>query len=77
MRANDGRKLDPKTLEELRQRADERVQTGESPEDVARTLGFNRRTIYEWLARYRAGGWDALKAKPIAGRPRKISASQM
>lgn len=77
MRGNDGRKLDHKTLEEIRKRAVERVQAGESPEDVVRTLGFNRRTIYEWLARYRAGGWDALKAKPLAGRPKKISASQM
>jgi transposase len=77
VRANDGRKLDHKTLEEIRKRAVERVQAGENPEGVVRALGFNRRTIYEWLARYRAGGWDALKAKPLAGRPRKITAAQI
>jgi len=51
VRANDGRKLDHNTLEEIRKRAVERVQAGESPEDVGRALGFNRRSIYEWLAR--------------------------
>lgn len=77
MRKNDGRKLDHKTLEELRKRAVERVQAGESPEDVVRTLGFARRSIYNWLAAYRAGGWGALKAKAIPGRPRIISGKQM
>lgn len=77
MRANDGRKLDHKTLEEIRKRAVERVQAGESPEDVIQALGFNRSCIYDWLARYRAGGWDGLKAKPLAGRPKKITGAQI
>jgi len=53
------------------------VQAGESPETVIATLGFTRSCIYEWLARYRAGGWNGLKAKALAGRPKKISARQM
>lgn len=73
----DGRKLDHKTLEEIRIRAVERVQAGESPETVIQTLGFTRSCIYEWLARYRAGGWNGLKAKALTGRPKKISARQM
>lgn len=77
MRTNDGRKLDHKTLEEIRKRAVERVQAGESPEVVVRTLGFHRSCIYDWLARYRAGGWDGLKAKPLAGRPKKITGTQI
>ena len=55
----------------------ERVQAGESPEHVLRTLGFNRSCIYDCLARYRTGGWDALKAKPLAGRSKKITGAQI
>lgn len=77
MANRDARNLDHKTLEEIRIRAVEQVQAGESPEDVIRALGFSRSCIYTWLARYRAGGWGALKAKALLGRPVKISGSQM
>jgi transposase len=77
MKELDGRKLDHKTLEELRIRAVKRVEAGESPEVVIESLGFSRPRIYEWLAAYREGGTDALRAKPVPGRPRKLSGSQM
>ena len=48
------------------------VQEGESPEVIARVLGLNRSTVYGWLARYRRGGWNGLKAKPLFGRPPKL-----
>jgi len=73
MRQDDGRKLDHKTLEEMRARAVRSVQNGQSPEIVAAALGINRTTIYDWLAKYRGGGWGALKAKPVPGRPPKLS----
>ena len=76
MKKTDGRSLSPQVMEEIRKRAVERVQAGESPEVVIRTLGFVRACIYNWLARYRAGGWDALKTGKGPGRPRKLNGSQ-
>lgn len=69
--------LDHRTLEAMRVRAVQQVQSGESPEVVTRTLGPSRGVIYEWLARYRAGGWDALQAKRIPGRPRRLTGHMM
>jgi transposase len=77
VKETDARKLDHKTLEEIRIRAVERVQAGESPEVVTQALGFSRACIYNWLAAYRAGGWNALKAKALLGRPKRITGDQM
>src|ERR1700733_12385402 len=77
MRSDDARKLDHATLEALRIRAVQSVQEGESPEVVARTLRITGRTMYRWLAQYRQGGWGALKAKPLAGRPPKLDSKKM
>ena len=64
-------------MEEIRIRAVQRVQAGESPETVIKTLGFARACIYNWLARYRAGGWHALKTGSRSGRPKKLTGSQI
>lgn len=77
MKTQDGRKLSPKTLEEIRTRAVQRVHDGESPEKVIKVLGFSRACIYNWLARYRGGGWHALKSGKGTGRPRKLSGRQI
>ena len=61
----------------MRERAVRSVQDGESPEVVARVLGINRSTIYGWLAQYRRGGWGALKAKPLFGRPPKLDGKKL
>ena len=53
-------------------RAVRSVQDGESPAVVARTLRVGSRAMYRWLALYRRGGWNALKAKPLSGRPPKL-----
>jgi len=73
----DGRRLKHKTREEIRIRAVKRVEAGESPEIVIKALGFHRSCIYQWIAKYREGGIDALKAKQITGRPPKISGRQL
>lgn len=77
MKDLDGRKLDHKTLEEIRIRAVKRVEAGESPEAVIKTLGFHRSCIYEWIAKYREGGIEALRAKPLSGRPAKLNGKQL
>jgi transposase len=77
MRTNDARRLDHSTLEAMRERAVRSVQDGESPEVVASVIGINRSTIYGWLAQYRRGGWGALKAKPLFGRPPKLDGKKL
>jgi transposase len=77
MRKNDARRLDHATLEAMRERAVQSVQDGESPETVARALGINRSTMYNWLGEYRRGGWGALKAKPLFGRPPKLDGAKL
>lgn len=72
MRKNDARRLNHKSLTDLRRRAVARVQEGESPEAVAKVLDISRATMYGWLARYRNGGWGALDAAKRGGRPPKL-----
>lgn len=72
MKNMDGRALDHRTLEEIRIRGVQQVESGEDPEEVIRALGFGRSVIYDWLAKYREGGINALRAKPISGRPSKL-----
>jgi len=73
----DGRKVSHDKLEELRFEAVGRVQDGERPTEVARALGLYTNRIFIWLAAYRAGGWDALRARKIPGRPKRLTAKQI
>lgn len=73
----DARKLTHDQLTEIRIRAVQSVQSGESPEVVARVLGVNRRSMYSWLALYRHGGLGALDAKKRGGRPHLLDAKAM
>jgi transposase len=77
MREDDGRKLDHKTLEQLRIRAVRQIEQGAHPEDVAAGLGMTRAAVYGWLAKYREGGLEALKARPVPGRPQFFYVSEM
>jgi transposase len=73
----DGRKLSHQAREEIRIRAVQRVESGESPEAVIKALGFHRSAIYQWIAKYREGGFEALKAGKITGRPTKLCGPQL
>ena len=80
MQEDDGRKLDHQTLEALRLRAVEQVARGVPAAEVGAglaALGLHRRTIYTWLAKERTKGHEALRAKPVPGRPRKLAEEQL
>src|SRR5512144_1765656 len=77
MREDDGRRLDHATLETLRIRAVKQIEAGVHPEEVARAWGMARGTVYGWVAKYRQGGLGALRAKPIPGRPSKLTGQQV
>ena len=64
-------------LYEKRTNAVEAVQRGEPVHLVARTHNVPLRTMFGWLARYRSGGWHALKEGKRSGRPRKVSGEVM
>src|SRR5918912_3911318 len=79
-RKDDGRKLDHQTLEAIRLRAVEQVDSGVPPAEVGRglaALGLHPRTIYAWLSKRAVEGADALRARPVPGRPRKLSDVQL
>jgi transposase len=72
----DGRKLDHKTLETIRQMAVERVREGESASTVIASYGFSRTSIYRWLKAVEDAGAAALRARSAPGRPRSLTAEQ-
>ena len=69
----DGRKIDHKTREVIRIRSVKQILAGESPENIAKVLGYNRGCVYEWLRKYHEGGFEALKTRKISGRPAKLT----
>lgn len=69
--------MNRQSLTDLRRRAVASVQDGNTPDEVTEMLGVSRSAVFGWLARYRAGGWDALDARKRGGRPRKLTGSQM
>ena len=77
MKEFDGRKIDHKTRETIRIRAVKRIEAGESPEVIAKALGYHRSCIYDWIAKYREGGIEALKTRPIPGAKPKLSGKHL
>ena len=55
----------------------EAIHRGETITVVSRVYGIPQRTIFDWLARYRAQGWDGLKEGKRSGRPSKLTPQTM
>jgi len=61
----------------MRQQAVKAVRAGQSVASVSAAFGLNPRTVFRWLAAFVDGGQKALLAKPIPGRPPKLTPEQM
>jgi transposase len=72
------RSFDHGTLEAIRLMAVERVREGERASAVISSYGFNRTTIYKWLAVVSSPGKGvkALRSRPATGRPRTLTPRQ-
>lgn len=63
-----------KQLERRRQRAIALLKEGQAPVEVARVVGVDRRSVRRWHAAYRRAGTAGLAARPVPGRPSKLTA---
>lgn len=73
----DGRGLDHKALEHIRQMAVRRVvEDGESASDVMNSYGFSRTAIYPWLRQFKSDGMKALGSSVAVGREPKLNEKQ-
>ncbi len=65
-----------KQLERRRERALALLQEGRAAVEVARLVGVDRRSVRRWNAAYRKQGAKGVAARPVPGRPSKLSARQ-
>jgi len=66
----------PVQLEARRLHALALLQEGLAPVEVARRIGVDRRSVRRWKAAARSGGCDAVRARPVPGRPPKLDAAE-
>jgi len=66
----------PQELEHRRQLAIQRYLEGYSADEIAEFLGLSTRSVWRWLASFRARGPEGLRARPVTGRPRKLTVVQ-
>ena len=65
-----------KQLEERRMAAVREALAGGNQREIARRLKVNPTTVNDWVEMQRKGGWEALKARPLHGRPCHLSEEQ-
>jgi len=73
----DGRKLGHEVLEKIRIKAIKSVLAGKSASRVAREMGIYPNRVFVWMAKYREGGFDAIKARKATGRPKRLSEKEL
>lgn len=73
----DGRKIPDPVREQIRFKAIKDWNSGMNPTNLARKYGTSRKTVYQWIERYREGGWDGLKTRTGKTGPKpKLSPEQ-
>ncbi len=63
-------------MEWRRKLAVQRVLEGYSTEEVAAFLGIDTSSVRRWRAQFQAQGWGGLSARPVPGRPPRLSCTQ-
>lgn len=66
----------PSELEHRRRLAVQRVLEGYSTQEVADFLDVDPSSVRRWFAAFRRRGSDGLAARPVPGRPAKLSGTQ-
>src|SRR4051812_550863 len=66
----------PNELEQRRRLAVQRVLDGYSTQEVADFLGVDPSSVRRWVAALRDRGDSGLLARPVPGRPRKLTPTQ-
>src|SRR5437763_6721796 len=66
----------PAELERRRLLAIERINEGFSAEEVAEFLGIDSRSVRRWVSAFRLHGSAGLAARPLSGRPTKLTPTQ-
>lgn len=66
----------PEALARLRLVGVARVLDGWGPQEVADLLGVHVSSVGRWVERFERGGWAALAAAPVPGRPPKLAPRQ-
>jgi transposase len=66
----------PIELENRRRLAVQRVLDGNSAQEVADFLGVDPSSVRRWVAAFRDQGLEGLVARPVSGRPPKLTLTQ-
>lgn len=66
----------PGQLEYRRLLAVQRVLEGYTAGEVAAFLGVDPSSVRRWREEFQTGGWPALQARPVSGRPPRLTSTQ-